>query len=563
MAFVITGGCCNDASCVDVCPVDCIRPHPGDPQFKTAEQLYIDPLSCIGCSACMFACPVSAIHDENDLPQHLSDFPGINRDYFLDQPLTPRFLDIEAKPATAPVEARVAIIGAGPSACYAIAELSEVPGIEINVFDRLPTPFGLVRSGVAPDHPDTKLVADYFQSLLQLPNVTCYFNVEVGTHISLEELRERHHAVIHAGGANGDKKLGIDGESLPGSFSAREFVSWYNGHPDFTDREFNLSGETVVVLGNGNVALDVARALIRPVEAYASTDMADHAIDALAASAVREVVIIGRRGPADAACTLPELLELNRMPGVDVRTLADEVDGGDDPSWTGNRKRKVDAFREMSRPGSPSTPGGRRITFRFGWQPVHIAGGDMAEAVHLQRTDDKDAAPEIVPAGLVLRAIGYGVSPVPGLPFDASTRTIANVAGRAIDEQTGDLISGLYCVGWAKRGPSGVIGTNRVCSRETASAVLEDLRSGLTSQAVIADSLGNILGARQPDLVTLNGWNALDAAERHAGQLSAVRRPRRKYTQVSSMLRAAGVLDGIPVRVDAPLPSLPIHRGEQ
>lgn len=493
----------------------------------------------------MFACPVSAIYDEQDLPRHLGDFSAINRDYFVDRPLAPRFVDVEARTAIEPVEARIAVIGAGPSACYAIAELSTVSGIEINVFDRLPTPFGLVRSGVAPDHPDTKLIADYFQSVLELPNVTCYFNVEVGTHITLDEIRERHHAVIYAGGANDDKKLGVDGETLPGSFSAREFVSWYNGHPDFADREFDLSGETVVVLGNGNVALDVARALTRPAGTYASTDMADHAIDALAASAVRDVVVVARRGPADAACTLPELLELSRMPGVDVRTLADEVDSSDDLSWTGSRKHKVDAFREMSRPGSPSTPAGRRITFRFGWQPVRIAGEDAVEAVHLQRTDDKEAPAEIVPAGLVLRAVGYGVSPVPGLPFDASTRTIANVAGRTIDEHTGQVINGLYCVGWAKRGPSGVIGTNRVCSRETASAVLEDLRSGgLAAPAATGDSLADILRARQPDLVTLDGWNALDAAERREGQVAAIRRPRRKFARVSRMLEVAGVIDG-------------------
>lgn len=505
----------------------------------------------------MFACPVDAIYDEQALPHHLDDFLDINRDYFVDQPLTPRFVDVEAQNAIEPIEARVAVVGAGPSACYVIAELSAVPGIHVNVFDRLPTPFGLVRSGVAPDHPDTKLVAEQFQSLLELPNVTCYFNVEVGTHIMLDELRERHHAVIYAGGANDDKKLGIEGEILPGSFSAREFVSWYNGHPDFADREFDLSGEIVVVLGNGNVALDVARALTRPVETFASTDMADHAIDALAASAVREVVIVARRGPADAACTLPELLELSRVPGVDVRTLADEVDISDDPSWNGSKKRKVEAFREMSRPGSPSTPGGRRITFRFGWQPIRIAGEGVTEAVHLQRTDDNVAPPEIIPAGLVLRAVGYGLSPVPGLPFDASKRTIANVAGRAIDEHTGQVINGLYCVGWAKRGPSGVIGTNRVCSRETASAVLEDLRSGaLAAQATTGDSLSGILRARQPDLVTLDGWNALDAAERREGQVAAVRRPRRKFTQVSRMLEVAGATDGGPTGTDAPLASL-------
>jgi ferredoxin/flavodoxin---NADP+ reductase len=557
VAFIITTGCCNDASCVDVCPVDCIRPHPEDPEFRTSEQLYIDPSSCIGCSACMFACPVSAIHDDQDLPQHLEDFRSINRDYFLDRPLEPRFVDTEDQVAIEPIEARVAVIGAGPSACYAIAELSAVPGIAINVFDRLPTPFGLVRSGVAPDHPDTKLVTDYFQSLLERPNVSCYFNVEVGNHITLEEIRERHHAVIYAGGANDDRRLGIDGEALPGSVSAREFVSWYNGHPDFADRVFDLSGETVVLFGNGNVAFDVARALTRPAEAYAATDMADHAIAALTTSAVREVVIVARRGPADAACTLPELLELSRTPGVDVRALADEVDGTDDPSWSGMRKRKVDAFRQMSHPDASSTPGSRRITFRFGWQPMRITGQGSVEAVQLRRTDDRDAPPKTVPATLVIRAVGYGLSPVPGLPFDAANGTIANVAGRVVNTHTGQALSGLYCVGWAKRGPSGVIGTNRVCSRETVSAVLEDLRTGDLVAPVATDSPADVLGARQPDLVTLEGWNALDAAERRQGEAAAIVRPRRKFTRVSRMLEVSGVISDRPTWTNTLIGSRP------
>lgn len=535
MAFVITTNCCNDASCVDACPVDCIRPHPKDPAFKTAEQLYIDPETCINCSACMFACPVSAIHDEQELPESLHDFLDINREYFEDNPLTPRFVKVEEEQPLEALQAQVAIIGAGPSACYAIAELSTVPGIQINVFDRLPTPFGLVRSGVAPDHPQTKLIAEYFQSLLQMPNVTCYFNVEIGNHVTMDEIRQRHHAVIYAGGANDDKKLGIDGENLPGSFSAREFVSWYNGHPDFARHEFDLSSKQVAILGNGNVALDVARALAQPAHEYASTDMADHAIQELASSAVRDVVIIARRSPAEAACTVPELLELCQLPDVEVRTLPEEVENID-VSLTGSQKRKAELFRQMSHDNS-SAPAPRRITFRFGWEPVALAGTDVVQAVHLQSTTRREDPVQVLPAGLVLRAVGYALSPVPGLPFHAATRTIANEAGRAIDTHTAEAIIGLYTVGWAKRGPSGVIGTNRTCSQETTSALLEDLRAGLLPEPTHdSDSLFDLLQERQPDLVTLEGWNALDSRERQAGQESTTTRPRRKFVQVSQMV---------------------------
>lgn len=308
MVFVVTAGCCNDASCVDACPVDCVRPHPEEPAFRTAEQLYIDPDTCIGCSACMYACPVSAIHDEHDLPAHLTDFLALNRDYFVGEPLLPRFLPAPARSATAAPKAKVAMIGTGPSACYAIEALTAVTGVEVTAFDRQPTPFGLVRFGVAPDHPNTKLVSDHFQSVLERPNVTCYLNVEVGTDVTFEELRASHHAVIYAGGAADDRKLEIDGESLPGSHSAREFVSWYNGHPDFADSTFGLSSETAVVLGNGNVALDIAR-ISSPAEVLATTDIADHAVEALRSSNIREVVIVARRGPSDAACTLSALVE--------------------------------------------------------------------------------------------------------------------------------------------------------------------------------------------------------------------------------------------------------------
>jgi ferredoxin--NADP+ reductase len=545
MAFVIAAGCCNDASCVDACPVDCIRPHPDDPAFKTADQLYIDPDSCIGCSACMYACPVSAIHDEPELPDHLKEFAALNRDYFGDQPLVPRFVPTPS--AKAPLRGKVAVIGTGPAGCYAIAELSAVPGIEVTVFDRLPSPFGLVRSGVAPDHPHTKLISDYFQSMLERPTVSCYFNVDVGTDITLEGLRASHHAVIYAGGAADDRKLGIAGETLPGFYSAREFVSWYNGHPDFADRTFDLSGQTAVVLGNGNVALDVARVLTRPAEVLATTDMADHALDALQQSNVREVVIAARRGPAQAACTFPELLELTQMQGVDVRVQDDYRSPELERPLTPSERRKVDLFRSMPRGEDLRPPASRRITFRFGLEPAKVSGRTAVESILLRPTGSRDAAPEMIRTGLVLRAVGYAVSRVPGLPFDQSTSTLANVGGRLVEEGTGGVVPGLYCVGWAKRGPSGVIGSNRVCATETVTAMLTDLRAGrLTAPTVSGSALDDTIRSRQPRAVSLTAWRAIDRRERKDGRLAVPPKPRRKLVRVGAMLSAASTPDAAP-----------------
>lgn len=553
MVFVIATGCCNDASCVDACPVDCIRPHPEDPRFRTAEQLYIEPDTCIGCSACMYACPVSAVYDERELPQHLADFVAINRNYFVDQPLSARFLPAPERSAVAPLPAKVAVIGTGPSGCYAIEELSAVPGIEVTVFDRLPTPFGLVRSGVAPDHPDTKLVSDHFQSVLEKPNVTCYLNVEVGSDITLEELRASHHAVIYAGGAADDRKLGIEGEALPGSYSAREFVSWYNGHPDFADRTFDLSGETVVVLGNGNVALDVARMLSRPAEVLATTDIADHAVEALRSSNIREVVISARRGPADAACTFPELLELSRIPEVEVRVLSDDLEAEPHP-LSGSQRRKMELFRHLAREDTSRLTAGRRITFRFGLQPVRMSGTAAVDSLHLRPTGSTVAPLEVIHTGLVLRAVGYEVSRVPGLPYDPAAKTLANIAGRLVEEGSDRVVEGLYCVGWAKRGPSGVIGTNKVCSKETVSALIADLRAGrLRAPTISSSDLDGTIRARQPRAVSLTGWSAIDSRERHDGRSAVPSKPRRKLVRVGTMLDVAGIPDVSPTQ--DPLPS--------
>ncbi len=544
MTFVITQGCCNDGSCITVCPVQCIRPRPGDPDFTTAEQLYIDPASCIDCGACLDECPVDAVHGDYDLPDHLSDYLDINADYFATNPIEEDYPPAEPRrklPEEHPA-LRVAIVGSGPAACYAAGELSEIKGVEVSVFDRLPTPFGLVRSGVAPDHPDTKLMGEQFRATLSRTSVTCFFNVEVGRDISIAEIAEHHHAVLWAAGASDDRRLGIPGEDLPGSHSAREFVAWYNGHPDAATDEFDLSGERVVVIGNGNVALDVARALTRPVDAFAVTDMADHAIEALGRSAVRDVVVAARRGPEHAAYTLPEALALSRLDGVDLIARPDEVGAAEPVSASALAARKLGIAREAA----AATPGSdRSITLRFMLTPLSVNGTDRAESVTFARNRVVDTGgvisvqptdeTETIDATLVLRAVGYRGHAVEGLPFDADTGTIPNAAGRVLDSTGGLHLAGLYCAGWIKRGATGVIGTNKIDSVETVEALLADLAAGsLPEPAKDAAALTALVTERRPDVVDNAAWLRINVAEKAAGK--AMRRPRVKFVSIDDML---------------------------
>ncbi|MEU9886203.1 FAD-dependent oxidoreductase [Sphaerisporangium sp. NPDC051011] len=530
MTFVITHGCCNDGSCIPVCPVQCIRPRPGDPDFSTTEQLYIDPGTCIDCGACMDECPVNAIYSEWDLPERLSDSLEINAAYFETNPIN------ESSPPD-PIHRRlpvgrsrlsVAVVGAGPAGCYAAAELSEIPGVSISVFERLPTPFGLVRAGVAPDHSSTKLIARQFGSVLARSNVHCFFNVEVGRHISVQELLEHHHAVVWAGGAGDDRRLGIPGEDLPGCVSAREFVAWYNGHPDFADRRFDFHGERVVVIGNGNVALDVARVLAQPAAALTATDMADHAIEALGHSTIVDVVVTGRRGPEYAAYTTGELSALEHTPGVTLLAMADEVahvcDAAD------RRSRIIAAAAKRGR-----ADGDRRITLRYGLRPEAINGTGSVESITFCRAD---GTVERIEASLVVRAIGYRGTAVAGLPFDDVTGTLSHYSGSVCDPATGESVVGVYCSGWIKRGATGVIGTNRSDSAETVDAILHDFGAGrLPDPHHGLEHLGKLVKERQPDVVDKHAWARIDQSEQLRGREAG--RPRRKFVRVSDLLAAS------------------------
>ncbi len=543
MTYVIAQGCCNDASCVSVCPVDCIRPHPEDPEFMSAEQLYIDPDACIDCAACMVECPVGAIYDEFDMPDHLEVFKEINAEYFTENPLNVRDPQ-KTKRRKLPTERpalRVAVIGSGPSGCYTVDQLSSVTGVEVSLFDRLPTPYGLARSGVAPDHQSTKEVTKLFSKVIRRPNVECFFNIEVGKDVSIDEILRHHHAVVLAVGADDDRRLDIEGEDLPGSYSARQFVSWYNGHPEHSSRTFDLSDQRVVIVGNGNVALDAARLLVTdPAQLVESSDMAQHAVDALQNSGVREVVIAARRGVLDAAYTTSELMALNRIEGADLVAMPDEVAAAnrDERLDQAQIRRKHAAAAAATAPDD--TTADRRITLRYGLTPEKINGNGKVESITFRKTADRSDNTEgfeTVQAGLVLRAIGYRSTPMDGVPFDDRTGTISHINGRVYDV-AGEKTPGMYCVGWAKRGPTGVIGTNQVCASETVAELFNDFEAGqLTNPEQSADELQALLSKRQPELMHHDAWLKIDAAELELGR--ATSRPRAKFVSIEEMLAVA------------------------
>jgi ferredoxin--NADP+ reductase len=471
---------------------------------------------------------------------------------------------------------RIAVIGSGPAGFYAAGHLLKDAGerIEVDMIERLPTPWGLVRSGVAPDHPKIKSVTRVYEKTAAHPRFRYFGNVEFGTHVSREELRERYHAIVYATGSPSDRPLGIPGEDLPGSHAATEFVGWYNGHPDHTDLEVDLlKAERAVVIGNGNVALDVARMLVLAPDELAPTDTADHALDVLGDSSVREVVVVGRRGPAQAAFTNPELLELGELAEADVIVDAGELERGlavPDAAAAENATARKNV--EILRGYAAREPVGRpkRIVLRFLLSPVELRANEQGHlaAVELVRNELVDAGDgrlraqatgetETLDAGLVFRAIGYRGLPLGGVPFDERAAVFANEGGRVCDPDTRAPIAGEYVVGWIKRGPSGVIGTNKKDAQQTVDALLEDLAAagGDTvgeHRPAAPDAAGveALLRANQPDLITYSGWEAIDRHERALGEPAG--RPRVKLTRIEEMLRIAAAespaseeLDGV------------------
>jgi len=431
---------------------------------------------------------------------------------------------------------RVAVVGSGPAGFYAAGALlsADLP-VEVDMVERLPTPWGLVRLGVAPDHPNIKAVSRAFERIAAQPGFRFFGNVELGRDVTAEELARLYDAVVYAVGAQTDRRLGIPGEDLPGSWAATEFVAWYNGHPDYQSLPFDLNTERAVVVGAGNVALDVARMLALSPEELAPTDTTDAAIAAIAESPLREIVVLARRGPAQAAFTTPELKEMGELADADVVVDPADLEGavGTDT----NSERNLEVLREYA--GRAPAGRGRAVVFRFCVSPVAIRGTDRVEEieiVHNELVADEGGnvravatdRRETIPCGLVFRSVGYRGVPVPGVPFDDAGGVIPNDRGR--------VAPGLYVAGWIKRGPTGVIGTNKKDATETVELLLEDARAGLLARES-DERLESLLQERGLEVVAYAGWEAIDRNERARGE--PLGRPRVKLCSWEELLDAA------------------------
>jgi ferredoxin--NADP+ reductase len=455
----------------------------------------------------------------------------------------------------APETLRVAVVGAGPAGFFAADQLvkSKEVTASVDLFERWPTPYGLVREGVAPDHQSIKGVTRIFDRVLAHPRVRLFGNVQFGEDVTRDELRALYDQVVYAVGAQTDRQMGIPGEDLAGSWPATDFVRWYNGQPECVDLEFDLSVERAVVIGNGNVAVDVARILLSSPDVLAKTDIAEHALEALRESEIREVVMVGRRGPVEAKFTNVELKELGALEGVDV-----VVDPADLPieleQVASQQDRRVARNLEILADFAAREPTGapRRLVFRFLASPVALleergrVGAVRLETNHLAPGPDGALKAEgtgifdEMEAGLVLRSVGYHGVALPGLPFDAARGVIPNRAGRVLDGSGGSVVPGEYTAGWIKRGPSGVIGTNKACAAETVAAMLEDAASVSERNVPEADpdAVVDLLDERGTPYITAEDWVRLNAEEVARGE--ALGRPRVKLVRVDEMLAIIG-----------------------
>jgi ferredoxin--NADP+ reductase len=441
----------------------------------------------------------------------------------------------------------VAIVGAGPSGFYAAEALlrSGLP-VRVDMIERLPTPFGLVRSGVAPDHPKLKQAILVYERIARTPGFHFFGNVQVGRHVTVAELRASYHAVVFACGAETDRRMGIPGEDLPRSHTATEFVGWFNGHPDYRDRTFDLSQKTVAIVGHGNVAADVTRILAKPVDELRSTDIAEHALDALARSKVKEIHVIGRRGPIQAKFTTKELRELGEITGC--ATVADPADLAlNDESETELADRdnlkgpgNLALFRAFA--AREPAAGQRAIRFRFHLSPVALLGDGQVEKLVLTRNHLEGppfaqiarptGEPVELACGLLFRSIGYRGTAISGLPFDSALGTVPHAGGRVLEGAA--ALPGLYVTGWLKRGPTGIIGTNRADSVETVASLLADLSKGCDQEKGGAGALRALLEARDVQVFDYENWSILDLAEIDRGKPKG--KPREKFTRIDEML---------------------------
>jgi ferredoxin/flavodoxin---NADP+ reductase len=453
---------------------------------------------------------------------------------------------------------RVAIIGAGPAGFYAAEHLfkQKETAVSVDMFDRLPTPFGLVRAGVAPDHQKIKSVTKIFDRVARKGNFRFFGYVDIGKDLSVADLSDHYHQIIYTTGAQTDRNRNIPGIDLANSHAATEFVAWYNGHPDYRDYQFDLSQEQVAVIGVGNVAVDVCRILCRTPEELAQTDIADYALEALSQSRVKEVYMLGRRGPAQAAFTAPEVKELGEMADADVIILPEEaeldplsqaaLDGADRGT-----ARQVELIQNFA--SRPPAGKSRRLHLRFLVSPTELIGDENGHVAQMRlvknelyQTEAGSLRPratdqyETIAVGLVFRSIGYHGVPVPGVPFNKDWGVILNEDGRVIDDETGKVMTGHYAAGWIKRGPSGVIGTNKPDAAETVEYMLADADAGRTLQPARPEpeAITDLLAERQPLYFSYEDWLLLDEIEVSRG--AALGRPRLKFTTIEEMLAAVG-----------------------
>ncbi len=445
---------------------------------------------------------------------------------------------------------RVAIVGAGPAGFYtAESLLKEHQGASVDLLDRLPTPYGLVRYGVAPDHHRMKSVAEMLARTGRHERARFLGNVEFGRDLDLSDLLRHYHAVVFAVGASQDRSLSIPGEHLPGSLSATEFVAWYNGHPDYRHLTPDLGADTAVVVGLGNVAVDVTRILAKSVDELRTTDIADHALEQLAESRIRDVIMLGRRGPAQARFTTKELRELGELEAADIVVEPAELEldpysemEAQSDNIVLRNLQVLQSFRDQAQRGKQ-----RRVHLRFLRSPVELLGTDRVEALRVERNELLGAPGlglsasgtgefETLETGLVLRSVGYRGTELPGVPFSSERAVIPNDRGRVLDGPDGAAVPGLYTVGWIKRGPSGVIGSNKADGMETAASMLADEPRELDPAAADPAAIDRLLASRGVRPVTFADWERLDRIESERGEKSG--RPRVKLTSIEDMLRA-------------------------
>lgn len=454
---------------------------------------------------------------------------------------------------------RVAVIGAGPTGFYTCEHLFKQKDfvVEVDLYERLPTPFGLVRYGVAPDHPKIKSVTKAYDRTAKRAGFRFFGNVELGKHVMVSDLRRHYHQIVYTTGAPSDRRLGIPGEDLVGSLPATEFVAWYNGHPDYRDYQVDLSHENVAVVGIGNVALDVARILCRTPEELAVTDIADHALEALKKSKVKNVYVLGRRGPAQAAFTVPEIKELGAMADTEAIVLPDEAEldslsqAALADSATRSTARKIEIIQSYAK--RPRGEMSKTLTVRFLVSPVELLGDEAGQVKGMRLVKNELYATEAgtlrpratdqfeeIPVGLVFRSIGYRGIPLPDVPFYDSWGVILNQEGRVIHPDTEEHVVGEYTAGWIKRGPSGVIGTNKPDALETVRHMLTDLRNGkmITPENAGAEASARLVYERQPRFISYDDWLRLDAIEVGRGKEQG--RPRVKLVSVEDMLAELG-----------------------